>query len=47
MNQKLVQSLAQIITSLSDEEQQCLERDIQNFSLEKQISELAEKLKYF
>ena len=47
MNQKLVQSLAQIITSLSDEEQQCLEREIEKFSLEKQISELAYKLKIF
>lgn len=47
MNKKLVQSLVQIITSLSDEERQCLERELQQYSLEKQISDLEYKLKVF
>jgi hypothetical protein len=47
MNQKLVQSLVQIITSLSDEERQCLERELQNHCQEKQIADLEHKLKKF
>jgi hypothetical protein len=47
MNQKLVQSLVQIITSLSDEERQCLERELQNYSQEKPIADLEHKLKKF
>lgn len=45
MNQKLVQSLVQIITSLSDEERQSLERELQNYSEEKQIADLEHKIK--
>ncbi|MDJ1180236.1 hypothetical protein PJF56_15335 [Roseofilum sp. BLCC_M91] len=47
MNHKLVQSLVQIITSLSDEEQQYLEREIRRFSLAKQIKDLEGKVKEF
>lgn len=47
MNQKLVQSLVQIITSLSDEDRQCLERELQNYSEKKQIADLEHKLKNF
>lgn len=37
MNQKLVESLAQIILSLSDEEQQSLEHELQKASVSGQI----------
>ena len=47
MNQKLVQSLVQIILSLSDEERQYLEREVQKSSLAKQIEDLEDKLKIF
>ena len=47
MNQKLVQSLVQIITSLSDEERQFLERELQNNSQKKDISDLEHQLKHF
>ena len=45
MNQKLVQSLVQIILSLSDEERQYLEREVQKHSIAKQIEDLKHKLK--
>ena len=47
MNQKLVESLAQIILSLSDEEQQLLECKIKNASLSQQIEDLERHLKSF
>jgi len=47
MNHKLVQSLVQIITSLSDEERQYLEREIRRFSLAKQIKDLESKVQEF
>lgn len=47
MNQKLVHSLVQIILSLSDEERQYLELEVQKYSLAKQIEELKDKLKDF
>ena len=47
MNQKLVQSLVQIILSLSDEERQYMEREVQKHSLAKQIEDLEHKLKIF
>lgn len=47
MNQKLVQSLVQIILSLSDEDRQYLEREIQKYSLAKQLENLEDKLKIF
>lgn len=47
MNQKLLQSLVQIITSLSDEERQYLEREIRQYSLVKQIKDLEDKVKEF
>lgn len=45
MNQKLVQSLVQIILLLSDEERQYLEREVQKHSIAKQIEDLKHKLK--
>lgn len=47
MNQKLVQSLVQIILSLSDEERQYLEREVQKSSLAKEIEDLENKIKIF
>ena len=47
MNQKLVESLAQIILSLSDEERQLLENKVQNFSLSQQVADLEYRLKRF
>lgn len=47
MNQKLVESLAQIILSLSDEERQWLEREIQKSSVSKQVEDLESRLKEF
>jgi phage shock protein A len=47
MNQKLVQSLVQIILSLSDEERQYLEHEVKKSSLAKQIEDLEDKLKNF
>lgn len=47
MNQKLVESLAQIILSLSDEERQLLEMEIQKNSLLNQIADLDRRLKSF
>jgi hypothetical protein len=45
MNQKLVESLAQIILSLSDEEQQWLERELQKASVSGQVQDLKLRLK--
>jgi hypothetical protein len=47
MNQKLVESLAQIICSLSDEERQWLEREIQKSSISTQVEDLKHRLKEF
>lgn len=47
MNQKLVESLAQIILSLSYEERQLLERKIQKTSIAPQAQELRERLRRF
>ena len=47
MNQKLVESLAQIILSLSDEERQWLEREIQRSAVSKQVEDLKTRLKTF
>jgi hypothetical protein len=47
MNQKLVESLAQIIRSLSDEERQWLEREIQKSSISTQVEDLKHRLKEF
>jgi len=47
MNQKLVESLAQIILSLSDEERQWLERIVQKSSISKQVEDLEHRLKSF
>ena len=47
MNQKLVESLAQIILSLSDEERQLLERRVQKSSLTLQVTDLENRLKSF
>ncbi|MEB3882018.1 hypothetical protein [Lyngbya sp. CCY1209] len=47
MNQKLIQSLAQVILSLSDDERQYLEREVQKYSLEKQMENLEDKLNFF
>jgi len=47
MNQKLVESLAQIILALSDEERQWLEREIQKASISKQLEDLKSRLKHF
>lgn len=47
MNQKLVESLAQIILSLSDEERQLLESRIQKPELSQQVIDLEARLKRF
>ncbi|MBE9226220.1 hypothetical protein IQ264_12375 [Phormidium sp. LEGE 05292] len=47
MNQKLVESLAAIILSLSDEERQLLEMKIQKNSLPDQMADLDRRLKIF
>lgn len=47
MNQKLVESLAQIILSLSDEERKLLERKIQEASISQQIDDLEHRLRRF
>lgn len=46
MNQKLVESLAQIILSLSAEERQLLEESIQS-PIAKEVKEIGERLKRF
>lgn len=47
MNQKLVESLAQIILSLSAEERQALKRSIQKSSVSNQIQDLEHQLRDF
>ena len=47
MNQKLVESLAQIIRSLSDEERQLLESKIQKSDTSQQTTDLEDRLKSF
>lgn len=47
MNQKLVESLAQVILSLSDEERQSLERELQKALVSKQVQDLKARLKQF
>lgn len=47
MNQKLVESLAQIILSLSDEERQLLDSQVQQTSVSLQILDLEHQLKSF
>jgi hypothetical protein len=47
MNQKLVESLAQIILSLSNEERQALEKTVQRSSTAKEVQSLEERLKKF
>lgn len=47
MNQKLVQSLVQIILSLSDEERQLMEREVQKSLIAQQITNLEKQLKTF
>jgi hypothetical protein len=47
MNQKSVESLAQVILSLSDEERQWLERELQQGSVSKQVQDLKARLKQF
>lgn len=47
MNQKLVESLAQIILSLSDEERQLLESKIRKPEISEQVADLEDRLKRF
>ena len=47
MNQKLVKSLAQVILSLSDEERQSLEHELQKASVSGQVQDLKARLKQF
>ncbi|MGI0491328.1 hypothetical protein ACN4EG_05915 [Alkalinema pantanalense CENA528] len=47
MNQKLVESLAQIIRSLSDEERQWLEREIHKSTTSTQVEDLKHRLKEY
>lgn len=47
MNQKLLESLAQIILSLSDEERRWLEKEIQKVSTLRQVEDLESRLKNF
>jgi hypothetical protein len=47
MNQKLEESLVQIILSLSDEERQLLESDVQKTSISPQMADLERRLKGF
>jgi len=47
MNQKLVESLAQIILSLSDEERQLLDSKVQKNSVSRQFVDLEHRLKSF
>ena len=47
MNQKLVESLAQIILSLSAEEQQLLNSRIQQISIPQKVADLEHRLKSF
>lgn len=47
MNQKLVQSLVQVILSLSEEEQDYLQREIGKHSLTQEIVKIKQKLEEF
>ncbi|HEY9895409.1 MAG TPA: hypothetical protein V6D34_08370 [Candidatus Sericytochromatia bacterium] len=47
MNQKLVESLVQIILSLSDEERRLLESNVQKTLISPQIADLESRLKGF
>ena len=47
MNQKLVESLAQIILSLSNEERQLLEHKIQETVVSQQFADLEDRLRKF
>jgi len=47
MNQKLVESLVQIILSLSDEERQLLDSKVQKNSVSRQFVDLEHRLKSF
>lgn len=47
MNQKLVQSLVQVILSLSDEEREYLEQEISKYSLTSKIAKIEQKLQDF
>ncbi|MEA5419360.1 hypothetical protein VB712_08980 [Spirulina sp. CCNP1310] len=47
MNQKLIQSLVQIILSLSDEERQYLDHEISKYSISQEIAEIEQKLQEF
>lgn len=47
MNQKLVESLAQIILSLSSEERELLERKIQEIPISQGTADLEEQLRKF
>ena len=47
MNQKLVESLVQIILSLSDEERRLLKSNVQKTSMSPQIADLENRLKGF
>lgn len=48
MNQKLVQSLVQVILSLSDEEQEYLEQEIsKKYSLRQEIAKIEQKIQGF
>lgn len=47
MNRKLVESLVQVILSLSQEERQLLERELQKPSDSEQIGDLKHRLKQF
>ncbi len=47
MNQKLVESLAQIILSLSEDERQLLESKVQKTSVSQQVIDLEHRLKRF
>jgi len=47
MNQKLVESLAQVILSLSDEERQSLDYELQKASVSGQVQDLKLRLKQF
>jgi len=47
MNRKLVESLAQVILSLSDEERQSLDHELQKASVSGQVQDLKLRLKQF
>jgi hypothetical protein len=47
INQKLIQSLAQIILSLSDEERQLLDHEISKCSVSQEIATIKQKLQEF